>query len=67
MKSTVFTDNGTQAVPLPAEARFPESVKQVVVRVVEHERIITPVGSVWTSFFAGGKEATGDFMEGRVS
>lgn len=31
--STVFTNNRTQAVRLPAEVRFPEEVKKVVVRV----------------------------------
>jgi antitoxin VapB len=67
MKTTVFTNNRTQAVRLPAEARFPESVKQVVVRIVGHERIIAPVGSDWSSFFSGGKEATDDFMEDRAS
>jgi antitoxin VapB len=67
MKTTIFTNNRTQAVRLPAEARFPDSIKHVVVRVVGQERIITPVGSDWTSFFEGGKEPTDDFMEDRAS
>jgi antitoxin VapB len=51
-QSTVFTNNRSQAVRLPAEARFPESVKKVEVRVVGASRVITPVGSEWDSFFA---------------
>lgn len=65
--STVFTHNRTQAVRLPAETRFPKSVKKVVVRVVGQERIIAPVGYAWDSFFVDGKQPTEDFMEERAS
>jgi len=34
--STVFTNNRSQAVRLPADARFPDSVKKVEVRVRGH-------------------------------
>ena len=64
--STVFTNNRTQAVRLPADTRFPESVKKVIVRVVGQERIIAPVGSAWDSFFVDGKQPTEDFMEERA-
>lgn len=42
--STVFTNNRTQAVRLPAELRFPPTVKKVEVRAVGQERIIAPAG-----------------------
>ena len=64
--STVFTNNRTQAVRLPADTRFPESVKKVVVRVVGQERIIAPAESAWTSFFVGGRYPTDDFMNERA-
>ena len=51
-QSTVFLNNRTQAVRLPAEMRFPDSVKKVVVCKVGNTRVITPVGSDWDSFFA---------------
>ncbi len=51
--STVFTNNRSQAVRLPAEMRFPDSVKKVDVRVVGLERIIAPAESAWDSFFLG--------------
>jgi antitoxin VapB len=60
--STVFTNNRTQAVRLPAEARLPESVKKVNVRVRGHERIITPVENTWDHFFRDGPQASDDFM-----
>lgn len=66
--STVFTNNRTQAVRLPAESRFPEHVKKVDVRVVGNERIIAPADAAWDSFFLGdGAAATEDFMSERAS
>jgi antitoxin VapB len=65
--TTVFTNNRTQAVRLPAETRFPESVRKVDVRVVGQERIITPTDSTWNSFFLGDKTASDDFMAERAS
>ena len=60
--STVFNNNRTQAVRLPAEIRFPDSVKKVEVRAVGQERIISPAQSTWDSFFVGGVAASEDFM-----
>lgn len=51
LKGSVFVNNRTQAVRLPAESRFPEDVKKVMVRVVGKERVLTPVNSAWDSFF----------------
>lgn len=65
--STVFTNNRTQAVRLPADTRFPEHVKKVDVRVVGNERIIAPVDAAWDSFFIDGPAATDDFMAERAS
>ncbi len=65
--STVFTNNRTQAVRLPAEMRFPDSVKKVEVRVSGQERIIAPAESSWDSFFLGAAAATEDFMAVRAS
>lgn len=65
--STVFSNNRTQAVRLPAEMRFPDSVKKVEVRVSGHERIIAPAESAWDSFFIGATAATEDFMAERAS
>ncbi|MSQ72501.1 MAG: AbrB/MazE/SpoVT family DNA-binding domain-containing protein [Betaproteobacteria bacterium] len=64
--STVFTNNRTQAVRLPAGTRFPESVKKVEVRVRGHERIIAPVESAWDSFFLVGAGVSADFLTSRA-
>lgn len=66
MKSvgSVFENDRTQAVRLPAETRFPDSVKRVLVRVVGNERILTPMDTAWDSFFLG-EGVSDDFMETR--
>ena len=64
---SVFVNNRTQSVRLPAETRFPEHVKRVSVRVIGQDRIISPVDRSWDSFFLGGNQVTDDFMTERAS
>ncbi len=64
---TVFVNNRTQAVRLPAETRFPGDVKKVIVRVLGKERILTPVESTWDSFFLSEEKVSDDFMSERAS
>ena len=63
--STVFTNNRSQAVRLPAEARLPDEVKKVVVRIRGRERIITPIENTWDNFFLNGPTVSDDFMSER--
>lgn len=65
--TTVFINNRTQAVRLPAEVRFPESIKRVDVRVLGNERIIAPVDQVWDSFFLNSPLPSDDFLPERAS
>jgi antitoxin VapB len=64
---TVFSNNRTQAIRLPVETRFPETVKRVHVRVSGLDRIISPISSTWDSFFYSETTATDDFMTQRES
>ena len=64
---SVFVNNRTQAVRLPADTRFPEEVKKVNVRVVGRDRILSPVESTWDSFFLSEESVTEDFMTERPS
>ena len=67
--TTVFVNNRSQAVRLPAEARFPASVKKVQVRVVGTDRVISPVEQAWDSFFnpaPGALLVSDDFMPERA-
>jgi antitoxin VapB len=65
--TTVFTNNRSQAVRLPAELRLPDNVKRVKIRAVGNERIITPVDQTWDSFFLDGPKVSADFMRKRAS
>ena len=64
---SVFVNNRTQAVRLPAETRFPDDVKQVHVRVVGKDRVLSPVDNTWDSFFEAEEGASDDFMTERAS
>ncbi|MCK5663960.1 MAG: AbrB/MazE/SpoVT family DNA-binding domain-containing protein, partial [Thiotrichaceae bacterium] len=52
---------------LPAETRFPDDVKKVIVRVLGKERILTPVENTWDSFFLSEDWVSDDFMSERAS
>lgn len=65
--TTVFTNNRTQAVRLPADLRLPDNVKRVQVRALGHDRIISPLNSTWDSFFLSGAEVTDDFLPERAN
>lgn len=64
---SVFVNNRTQAVRLPAETRFPDDVKQVLVRVVGQDRVLSPITNTWDSFFMAEEGVTDDFMTERAS
>lgn len=64
-ETTVFINNRTQAVRLPAGVRFADHVKKVTVRAVGNERIICPVEQTWDSFFLAQDTVSDDFMSAR--
>ena len=65
--STVFVNNCTQAVRLPADVRLPEGVRRVEIRVNGQDRIISPIGQAWNTFFQNGPSVSDDFLEERAS
>jgi antitoxin VapB len=65
--TSVFTNNRSQAVRLPADVRLPEGVKKVQVRARGVDRIISPVGHTWDEFFLNGPKASDDFLVERAS
>ncbi len=64
---SVFVNNRTQAVRLPAETRFPDDVKKVLVRVIGKDRILSPITNTWDSFFLAEEGVSEDFMTERAS
>ena len=65
--ASVFINNRSQAVRMPADLRLPEGVKRVQVRALGLERIISPVDHTWDSFFLNGPEVSDDFMVERAA
>lgn len=65
--STVFTNNRSQAVRLPADVRLPEGVKKVHMRARGVDRIISPEGHAWDEFFLNGPKASEDFLTERAT
>ena len=65
--TTVFSNNRSQAIRLPAELRLPDHVKRVVVRARGCERIIAPLEQTWDSFFLDGTPPADDFLSERAS
>jgi len=63
---SVFKNNRTQSIRLPAETRFPENVKKVFVRTLGKDRIISPVENIWDSFFLCEDSVSDDFMTERA-
>jgi antitoxin VapB len=64
---SIFVNNRTQSVRLPAETRFPDNVKKVTVRVVGQDRVLSPVENTWDSFFLSEEHVTDDFITERAS
>jgi antitoxin VapB len=50
---------------MPAEARLPDDVKKVIVRIRGRERIITPIENTWDNFFMNGPSVTDEFLNER--
>lgn len=65
--TTVFTNNRSQAIRLPADLRLPDDVKKVAVRARGSDRIISPLGRSWDHFFLNGPQVSDDFLPERAS
>ncbi|CAM3652294.1 type II toxin-antitoxin system VapB family antitoxin [Polynucleobacter brandtiae] len=61
----VFTNNRSQTVRLSAQARLPDKVRKVTIRIRGRERIITPIENTWDHFFLNGPAVSGDFLSER--
>ena len=60
----VGRNNRAQVVTSPLEYRFPEGMKQVFIRKVGEDVILSPRPSDWSAFFASDVRASDDFMAG---
>lgn len=62
LQGSVFVNNKTQAIRLPVDARFDDSVKRVMIRKVGKERILSPIENTWDSFFLSEDGVSEDFL-----
>jgi len=64
-KGTIFMNNRTQSVRIPAEYRFPDEVKSVTIRKVGNALVLTPTEGSWDNFFLSKDRPSEDFMQDR--
>ncbi len=50
-RTTVFQSNRSQAVRLPKDVAFPESVREVAILRDGARRVIVPANALWDDFF----------------
>ncbi len=60
----VGKNNRAQVVTIPLEFRFPEGMKDVYIRKVGDDVILSPRPTSWKSFLESDVRATDDFMDG---
>ena len=60
----VGKNNRAQVVTIPLEFRFPEGMKDVYIRKIGEDVILSPRPRDWTSFVQSDVRASDDFMEG---
>lgn len=58
----VGNNNRTQIVTIPLEYRFPEGMKEVFIRKVGNDIVLSPRPKDWTAFLAAGIQVSDDFM-----
>ena len=51
-RTVLFRSNRSQAVRLPKDVAFPDTVKEVTILKAGNRRIIVPTNAVWDDFFA---------------
>ena len=61
----IFKNNRSQAIRLPKEVAFPESVKDVEITAIGNKRVIAPVSQSWDEWFNEPGVST-DFMTVRI-
>ena len=65
VKTKIFKSNRSQAVRLPKDVAYPETVKDVEIIKVGNKRIIVPIDQSWDDWF-DDQRASEDFMSERL-
>ena len=65
VKTKIFKNNRSQAIRLPKEVAFPESVKDVEITALGNKRMIVPASQSWDEWF-NEPGVSFDFMTVRI-
>ena len=57
-------NNRAQVVTIPLEYRFPDGMKEVFIRKVGDDLVLSPRPEDWSAFLDSTVRASDDFMEG---
>jgi antitoxin VapB len=60
-KARVGKNNRAQIVTIPLEFRFPEGMKEVFIRKVGEDIVLSPRPTDWSAFLAGNVRVSDDF------
>lgn len=60
----VGKNNRAQIVTIPLEFRFPEGMKEVFIRKIGEDVVLSPRPKDWTGFLASAVQVSDDFMVG---
>ena len=60
----VGQNNRSQVVTIPLDFRFPDGMKEVFIRKVGEDVILSPRPTSWAAFLASDVQASDDFMVG---
>ena len=60
----VGKNNRAQIVTIPLEFRFPEGMKEVFIRKVGEDVVLSPRPKDWSGFLTGDVQVSDDFMVG---
>lgn len=63
-KARVGMNNRAQIVTIPLEYRFPEGMKEVFIRKVGEDIVLSPRPTDWSAFLAGNARVSDDFAAG---
>jgi antitoxin VapB len=64
-RASIFRNGSNQAVRLPQELRFSDSVREVRIRKLADGLLLSPVKPDWSSFFAVEVDVPDDFLASR--
>lgn len=63
-RARVGKNNRAQVVTIPLEFRFPEEMKEVFIRKVGDDVVLSPRPGDWTDFLASSLRVSDDFLQG---